>query len=225
MDRANHVEGLEKLDFRRNERASENHHLESQGFRFAWLVGKRGLGLVSSGLRARGPAKLCTTGDGARWVSESVALSRTPKTIVATIPVPKMVVLLILILCVLLFGAGAVLAGFGWLVAIVATLMLLYGLIVAVAWIFVGVRDKAPALPGIAAAFCRGYARILCAPAIGPIAEWRSISERRTRGEHVGAVSMSCTLLWTFIVGLFLSWLAFVMPLLIVSVIYQASLG
>jgi uncharacterized membrane protein len=58
-----------------------------------------------------------------------------------------MVVLLILILCVLLFGAGAVLAGFGWLVAIVATLMLLYGLIVAVAWVFVGARDKAPGFP------------------------------------------------------------------------------
>jgi len=135
------------------------------------------------------------------------------------------VLLLILILCVLLFGAGAVLAGFGWLAAIVATLISLYGLIVAVAWIFVGVRDTAPKFPGAAAAFFRGYAKILCAPVLGPIVEWRSISERRTRCEHVGVVSMSFTLLWTFIVGLFLSWLAFVMPLLIVSAVYQASLG
>jgi hypothetical protein len=135
------------------------------------------------------------------------------------------VLLLILILCVLLFGAGAVLAGFGWLAATVVALMMLYGVIVATAWLFVGIRDTAPKLPGAATAFLRGYARILCAPVLGPSVEWRSISERRARGEHVGAVSMSFTLLWTFIVGLLLSWLAFVMPLLILSGLYQASLG
>lgn len=135
------------------------------------------------------------------------------------------VLLLILILCVLLFGAGAVLAGFGWLAITVVTLMLLYGLIVAAAWLLVGIRDTAPKFPGAAATFFRSYARILCAPVLGPSVEWRSISERRARGEHVGAVSMSFTLLWTFIVGLFLSWFAFVMPLLIVNALYSASFG
>lgn len=78
------------------------------------------------------------------------------------------VLLLILIFCVLLFGAGAVMAGFGWLAAAVVTLMALYGLIVTAAWLFVGIRDTAPKLPGGAAAFFRGYAKILCAPVVGP---------------------------------------------------------
>jgi hypothetical protein len=135
------------------------------------------------------------------------------------------VLLLILILCVLLFGAGAVLAGFGWLVVIVVTLTLLYALVVATASIFVGVRDMAPKLPGAAAAFFQGYVRFLGAPVLGPIAYWRSVSERRMRGEHVGAVSVSLAFLWTFIVGVFFSWLAFIMPLLIVIAAYEASIG
>jgi hypothetical protein len=68
-------------------------------------------------------------------------------------------------------------------------------------------------------------ARFLGAPVLGPIAYWRSVSERRMRGEHVGAVSISLTFLWTFIVGVFLSWMAFITPLLIVSAAYQAALG
>lgn len=135
------------------------------------------------------------------------------------------VLLLILLLCVLLFGAGAVLAGFGWLAVIVVTLALLYALIVAVALVFVGVRDTAPKLPGAAAAFFEGYARFLSAPILGPIAYWRSVSERRMRGEHVGTVSISLTFLWTFIVGVFLSWLACIIPLLIIGAAYQASVG
>ncbi|MGQ0681278.1 hypothetical protein [Bradyrhizobium sp.] len=133
--------------------------------------------------------------------------------------------LMILILCVLLFGAGAVLAGFGWLAVIVVTLTLLYALIVVVASVFVGVRNTAPKLPGAAAAFFRGYAKFLGAPILGPIAYWRSVSERRARGEYVSAVSISLTFLWTLIVGVCLSWLAFIMPFLIVSAAYQASLG
>jgi len=135
------------------------------------------------------------------------------------------VLLLILILCVLLFGAGAVLAGFGWLAVIVATLILLYALVVAVAWVFVGARDTAPKVPGAAAAFFRSYARFLGAPVLGPLAYWRSVSEQRTRGEHVGTVSISLSLLWTFIVGVFLSWLALSIPLIIASGVYQAALG
>lgn len=134
------------------------------------------------------------------------------------------VLLLILIFCVLLFGAGAVMAGFGWLAAAVVTLMALYGLIVTAASLFVGIRDTAPKLPGGAAAFFRGYAKIICAPVLGPSGEWRSFSERRARGEHVGAVSMGFTLMWAFIVGLFLSWMALLIPMLIVSGLYQASL-
>ncbi len=117
------------------------------------------------------------------------------------------------------------LAGFGWLAVVVATLTSLYALIVAVAFVFVGVRDTALKLQGAAAAFFRGYATLLGAPVLGPIAYWRSVSERRRRGVHVGAVSFSLTFLWTFIVGVFLSWLAFIIPLLIVGVAYQASLG
>lgn len=117
------------------------------------------------------------------------------------------------------------LAGFGWLAATVGALAVLYGLIVAAAWLFIGIRDTAPKLPGAAAAFFRGYAKILCAPVLGPSSEWRSISERRARGELVGIVSTSFTLVWAFIIGLFLSWMALVMPLLIVSGLYQASLG
>ena len=52
------------------------------------------------------------------------------------------VLLLILILCVLLFGSGAVLAGFGWLAVIVVALTLFYALVVAAASLFVGARDR-----------------------------------------------------------------------------------
>lgn len=134
------------------------------------------------------------------------------------------VLLLILILFVLLFGAGAVLAGFGWLAVIAVTLTLLYVLIVAMASVFIGVRETALKLPR-AAAFFRGYIRFLGAPVLGPIAYWRSVSERRARGEHVDMISTSFTFLWTFIVGVFLSWVAFVIPVLIVSAAYQAALG
>jgi hypothetical protein len=135
------------------------------------------------------------------------------------------VLLLILILCALLFGAGAVLAGFGWLAVIVAMLTLLYALIVAVATVFIVARDAAPKLPEAASAFFQGYARLLGAPILGPVAYWRSVSERRARGERVGAVSISLTLLWTLIVGVFLSWLALTIPLLIAGAAYQASLS
>src|SRR6267154_128157 len=66
---------------------------------------------------------------------------------------PKMIaLLLILILCVLLFGAGAVLAGFGWLAVIVVALTLLYFLIIAAAGIFVSARNLAPEASGAVAA-------------------------------------------------------------------------
>lgn len=134
------------------------------------------------------------------------------------------VLLLILILCVLLFGSGAVLAGFGWLAVIVVALTLFYALVVAAASLFVGARDTAHKVPGVAAAFFRGYARFLGAPVLGPIAYWRSVAERRTRGEGVGAVLISLTLLWTFMIGVFLSWLALIIPLMIMSAAYQVAL-
>lgn len=134
--------------------------------------------------------------------------------------------LLFLILCVLLFGASAVLAGFGWLAAIVVILALLYLLIVATASIFVGAAHVAPKVPGAAAAFLKGYAKILAAPVVGPALYWRAVCERRARGEHVGVVSISLTFLWTLIVGMFLSWFAFLIPLMIlISAYHQAMLG
>jgi hypothetical protein len=80
------------------------------------------------------------------------------------------------------------------------------------------------ALPGAVAAFFRGYAKILGAPVLGPLGYWRSVCERRARGERVGAVSISLTFLWTFFVGTFLSWLAFFTPVLMIITAYQAWL-
>jgi hypothetical protein len=131
--------------------------------------------------------------------------------------------LLFLILCVLLFGASAVLAGFGWLAVIVLIFASLYLLIVATASIFVGAARVAPKVPGAVAAFLKGYAKILAAPIVGPVFYWRSVCERRARGEYVGAVSISLTFLWTFIFGIALSWFAFLIPLLIlISAYHQA---
>jgi hypothetical protein len=124
---------------------------------------------------------------------------------------------LFLILCVLLFGAGAVKAGLG-LVAVIAVALGLLGVVVfAVVW-------ATPKIPGALGGFLRGYVRFLGAPVLGPVAYWRTVDERRARGERVGVISVGLTLLWTFIVGVFVAAMAWGILIGIANAVYEASL-
>ncbi len=117
------------------------------------------------------------------------------------------VFLLAAILCVLLFGASAVLSGLAWLAVIGAVLAVL-------ALLFFVARRLWPA----AAELVRWFlTKGLALPVFAPLGEWRSIRERRARGERVGAIAAALTLLWTFVASVFV-WSLFVcMPLLAVA--------
>jgi hypothetical protein len=62
----------------------------------------------------------------------------------------------------------------------------------------------------------KGWGRLVGAPVSAPIREWRSIRERRERGEVVGGVATASTLIWTFFFAVLLSTFALIPPLLTV---------
>lgn len=96
------------------------------------------------------------------------------------------VFLLAAILYVLLFGAGAALTGLAWVAGIVAAVAVLAVLV------YVARRVSSSLAAGAQWLLTKG----LALPIQAPLNEWRSIQERRSQGEHVGAVAASFTLLW-----------------------------
>lgn len=125
-------------------------------------------------------------------------------------------VLLFLILCVLLFGASTVLTGLGWFAIFVVGVGVLGSVLILV----VQIAAWLPKLPGALTSFCRGWAKLLVAPIYGPIENWKSA---RTPGpEQSGIVVAAVSTLWTFVVAVFLWYLA-VLPLLFASAyLYEA---
>jgi len=122
-------------------------------------------------------------------------------------------VLLVAILLILLFGAGAVLTGLGWLAGIVVAVVLIVFFLAAMArfvaaiarfwdWMVRSIgsawsrRGQLKRLPGyllwgslgLLAALTKGYLKLLAAPILIPREEWRDIQNRRRLGVPVGSL-------------------------------------
>jgi hypothetical protein len=98
--------------------------------------------------------------------------------------------LLAAILSVLLFGANVVLAGTGAIIAIGIALAAIVAVIV-----FSGIIISK--LPGFAAGFLRGWIKIVAAPVTAPVQYWRTIRDRRSRGERVNLITATIGFLYT----------------------------
>jgi len=196
--------------------------------------------------------------------------------------------LLFLILCVLLFGAGAVLSGLGWLALIsvgllvvllavlgsaafirnmhdeIATqrseqrpwLYLILGVpavignfgVFAVSWLqgskfeeipyywvpvtimfasmlvlaLESANSWLPKVPGFITEFFVGWAKFLVLPVLAPIGHWKSIRKPNPAGDRAGVFVASASTLWTFIVAVFLWWLAVLPLIFVVAFTYDA---
>jgi hypothetical protein len=199
-----------------------------------------------------------------------------------------MAFLLFLILCVLLFGAGAVLTGLGWLALIsigllvvllavlgsvkfirsmhdeIATqrseqrpwLYLIIGMpavignfgVFAFSWLQGGKIDAVPywwvpatilfasmlvlaiesanswlpKVPEFITGFFVGWAKFLVSPVLAPIGHWKSIRKPNPAGDRTGMLVASVSTLWTFIVAVFLWWLAVLPLIFVVALTYDA---
>lgn len=80
-------------------------------------------------------------------------------------------------------------------------------------------HDWVPEVPRGAAAFLRGWLKLLGAPVFGPIGRWQSIREARTRGERIGAFSAGASLVGTFAVSVLLWLPTVIVPLVLISVL------
>ena len=106
------------------------------------------------------------------------------------------VFLLAAILCVMLFGASAVLTGFVWVAVIGVVLLVIFGV--------------AAVIPNVLAYL----ARLAVAPVLEPVRCWRSIREHQAGGERVNPIVAGLEVLWTFVVSAFLWGLLIGIPLL-----------
>jgi len=196
--------------------------------------------------------------------------------------------LLFLILCVLLFGAGAVLSGLGWLAVISAgSLVVLLAVlgsaklirsmhdeivtqrseqrpwlylvigapavignfgVFALSWIQGGNIDAVsywwvpvnimiasmlvlalesanswlPKVPVVVMGFCVGWAKFLVLPVLAPIGHWKLIRKPNPAGDRTGVLIASVSTLWTFVVAVFLWWLAVLPLIFVVGLTYNA---
>jgi hypothetical protein len=131
--------------------------------------------------------------------------------------------LLVAILLIMLFGASSVLMGAGSIVGIGIILAVVVGLLALLGGIIAFLANtisRFPAflrrLPSFAAAFLRGWVRIISAPILGPVEYWRSIRDRRTNGERVNAAAAMIGVIYTCFVGVLLSFFAVWLPVLAV---------
>jgi hypothetical protein len=125
-------------------------------------------------------------------------------------------VLLFLILCVLLFGASTVLTGLSWFAIFVVGVGVLGSVLILVVQIAAWLLK----LPRALASFCRGWAKLLVAPVFAPVENWRSA--RMPGPEQSSIVVATVSTLWTFVVAVFLWYLA-VLPLLFATAyVYEA---
>ncbi|HZE53567.1 MAG TPA: hypothetical protein VE111_09930 [Bradyrhizobium sp.] len=85
-----------------------------------------------------------------------------------------------------------------------------------VIWLFSKMQPHPSGLPNLMARFFRGWGRVICAPVLAPMEYWRSIQDRRLQGERVNAVTVTVGLTWSCFVGVVLSWLAILLPVLAV---------
>jgi hypothetical protein len=87
---------------------------------------------------------------------------------------------------------------------------------VLLVWLFFKMPPRPSGQPNFAVRFLRGWVRVISAPVLAPIEYWRSIQDRRLRGERANVVAVTLGLTWSCFVGVFLSWLAISLPALAV---------
>jgi hypothetical protein len=92
---------------------------------------------------------------------------------------------------------------------------LMIGAVLAV-WLVFKMPPRPPGQPNFALRFLRGWVGFISAPVLAPMIYWRSIQDRRLRGERVNVVAVTAGLTWSCLVGVFLSWLAISLPALAV---------
>jgi hypothetical protein len=85
-----------------------------------------------------------------------------------------------------------------------------------VIWLYLKMPPRPAGLPNFVVRFLTGWIRIISAPVLAPMEYWRSIQDRRLRGERVNAVAVTAGLTWSCFVGVVLSWLAMLFPVLAV---------
>jgi hypothetical protein len=81
-------------------------------------------------------------------------------------------------------------------------------------WVLFKIPPRPSGQPNLAVRLLRGWVRIISAPVLAPMGYWRSSQERRLRGESVNAVAVTAGLIWSCLVGVFLSYLAMFLPVL-----------
>jgi hypothetical protein len=87
---------------------------------------------------------------------------------------------------------------------------------VFVIWLYFKIPPRPSGLTNFVVRFLRGWIRIISAPVLAPMEYWRSIQDRRLQGERVNAVAVTAGLTWSCFVGVVLSWLAVLLPVLAV---------
>jgi hypothetical protein len=79
-----------------------------------------------------------------------------------------------------------------------------------------------PKVLGFITGFFVGWAKFLVLPVLAPIGHWKSIRAPNPARDQTGVVVASVSTLWTFIVAVFLWWLAVLPPIFVVAFIYNA---
>lgn len=138
-------------------------------------------------------------------------------------------VLLWAILLVLLFGASAFLTGLAWAAGIGAVLavMVIVGTIVGstIRGIILGIESLPnwlPKVPKALGVFFWGWLYWIGSPVLAPIGHWQKMNER---GQRVGVIAAGFSLVWVFVVSLFFSLFAVVVPLLIIATVVGFLVG
>jgi hypothetical protein len=85
-----------------------------------------------------------------------------------------------------------------------------------VVWLLFKMPLRPSVQPNFAERFLKGWVRVISAPVLAPLKHWRSVQDRRLRGEHVNVAAVTAGLTWSCLVGVVLSYLAVSLPLLVV---------
>jgi hypothetical protein len=83
-----------------------------------------------------------------------------------------------------------------------------------VVWLFTKMPRRPSGQPNFAVWILRRWVRVISAPVLAPMEHWRSVQDRRLRGERVNVVEVTAGLTWSCLVGIVLSYLTLSVPLL-----------
>jgi len=92
-------------------------------------------------------------------------------------------------------------------------------------WVLAKMPRRPPGQPNFVSRLLTGWAKVVCAPVLGPMGYWQSIRDRRLQGGHVNVFAATAGLTWFCFAGMFLSWLAIICPVLAVWAVVSAIWG